>query len=83
MYGRHSVAAPPGESVLRKNSTWRKEGRARRPARTLVFRLELKPGTLFLYAALVALLQSRGCSGHLNAIFISFSTWFPGACLPG
>ena len=37
MYGRHYVAAPPEGSSLRKNNTWRKEGRAQRPSRTLIF----------------------------------------------
>ena len=47
MYGRLSVAAPPEVSVLRRNNPWRKEGRAQRPAPTLILRLQPKTGSYF------------------------------------
>ena len=46
MYGRASLPARPDESSFcRRIEHWRKEGRARRPARTLRFSIPLKPGS--------------------------------------
>ncbi len=54
MYGRASLPAPLTNRPFEEEIWhWRKEGRSRRPARTLFFSIPLKPGSFFTSPKLV------------------------------